>query len=182
MTENKSLLMKSAMTYGLSMGIYWIIKYIFFIFGFSIPVLSFIYWAFTLAVPFIAYYLTRRYKKDIGGQIGFFHAWQFGVLLYFFAAVIVALIHYIFYQYIAPPDLLSNSVSQIVDMLKSSGVESGTVIDTFSQLKISPIQMAIQGIFNNVFYGVILSIPVAALLCQNNSTGSITEHDIDKNN
>jgi len=181
MGEDKSLLMKSAMRYGFAMGVYWIVKYSFFIFGFTIPMLSFIYWAFTLAVPFIAYFLTRRYKQDIGGQIGFFHAWQFGVLLYFFAAVIVSLVHYIFYQYIAPPDLLSNSVSQITDILKSSGIQQ-EAIESFSQLKISPIQMAIQGIFNNVFYGVILSIPVAALLCQNNKTGSITQDNIDKHN
>lgn len=179
MGEDKSLLMKSAMTYGFAMGLYWIIKYIFFIFGLTIPLLSVVYWAFTMVVPFIAYFLTRRYKQDIGGKIGFFHAWQFGVLLYFFAAVVVSLIHYVFYQYIAPPDLLSSSVSQITEFLKDSGLQPDT-IETFSQLEISPIQMAIQGIFNNVFYGVILSIPVAALLCQNNTTGAITKNNIDQ--
>lgn len=174
MEENKSLLMRSAMTYGLTMGIYWVIKYIFFIFSFNFPVFSFIYWAFTLTVPFIAYYLTRRYKNEAGGSLSFFHAWQFGVLLYFFAAVIVSLAHYIFYQYIAPPDLLTNSVGQVVDLLKDSQIDPN-MIESVSKMNISPIQMAIQGIFNNVFYGVILSIPVAALLCRNNSTGSITK-------
>jgi tetrahydromethanopterin S-methyltransferase subunit B len=36
--------------------------------------------------------------------------------------------------------------------------------------------MTVQGIFNNVFYGIILSIPVAALLCRNNSTGLINQN------
>ena len=33
MEENKNLLLKGAMTYGLAMGIYWVVKYIFFIFS-----------------------------------------------------------------------------------------------------------------------------------------------------
>ena len=40
MEENKNLLLKGAMTYGLAMGIYWVVKYIFFIFSVSVPSLS----------------------------------------------------------------------------------------------------------------------------------------------
>ena len=75
MEENKNLLLKGAMTYGLAMGIYWVVKYIFFIFSVSVPSLSLVYWLLTLAVPFIAYYMTKRYRHDIGGRISFFHAW-----------------------------------------------------------------------------------------------------------
>ena len=62
MEENKNLLLKGAMTYGLAMGIYWVVKYIFFIFSVSVPSLSLVYWLLTLAVPFIAYYMTKRYR------------------------------------------------------------------------------------------------------------------------
>lgn len=63
MEENKNLLLKGAMTYGLAMGIYWVVKYIFFIFSVSVPSLSLVYWLLTLAVPFIAYYMTKRYRQ-----------------------------------------------------------------------------------------------------------------------
>ena len=62
MEENKGLLLKCAMSYGLAMGIYWVIKYLFLIFGYSIPSLIFIYEGLSLAVPLIAYYLTKRYR------------------------------------------------------------------------------------------------------------------------
>ena len=65
MEENKGLLLKCAMSYGLAMGIYWVIKYLFLIFGYSIPSLIFIYEGLSLAVPLIAYYLTKRYRQDI---------------------------------------------------------------------------------------------------------------------
>ena len=169
MEENKNLLLKGAMTYGLAMGIYWVVKYIFFIFSVSVPSLSLVYWLLTLAVPFIAYYMTKRYRHDIGGRI------RFGTMLYFFAALIVSLEYFVFYQFIAPPDFVANAIGQLTTVLKDSQVSS-EMIDSLSKIRISPIHMAIQGIFNNVFYGIILSIPVAALLCRNNSTGSITEN------
>ena len=146
MEENKGLLLKSAMTYGLAMGIYWVIKYLFFIFSNTIPALNIVYLVLTLLVPFIAYYLTKRYKQDIGGKISFFHAWRFGTMLYFFAALIVA--------------------------LKDSQV-STEVMEAVGRTNFTPIHMAIQGIFNNIFYGIILSIPVAAIICRNNETGNV---------
>ena len=136
MEENKGLLLKSAMTYGLAMGIFWVIKYLFFIFSNTVPALNIIYIVLTLTVPFIAYYLTKRYKQDIGGKISFFHAWRF--------------------------------------VLKDSQV-STEVMEAIGKTNFTPIHMAIQGVFNNIFYGIILSIPVAAILCRNNETGAIRQ-------
>lgn len=165
MEENKGLLFKSAMSYGFAMGIFWVIKYLFLIFGYSIPVLIYIYQILTLAVPFVAYYFTVRYRQDIGGNISFFHAWRFGTMLYFFAALIVSLEHFIFFQFIAPADFLTNTMNQLTNLLKSSNV-STDVIDAISRTNFTPIHLAIQGIFNNIFYGIILSIPVAAIVCR----------------
>lgn len=171
MDENKNLLLKGAMTYGLILGIYWVVKYIFFIFSVSFHALNLVYWSLTFAVPFIAYQMTKRYQQDIGERISFFHAWRFGTMLYFFAALIVSLEHFVFYQFIAPPDFIANAIGQLTAALQESQVNS-EMLDSLGKIRISPIHMAIQGIFNNVFYGIILSIPVAALLSRNNQTGS----------
>lgn len=176
MEENKGLLVKCAMSYGLALGIYWVIKYLFLIFGYSIPSLIFIYEGLSLAVPFIAYYLTKRYRQDIGGNISFFHAWRFGIMLYFFAALIVSVEHFIFFQFIAPPDFLSNTMTQAINVLKSANFNS-EMVDAISRTNITPIHMAIQGIFNNIFYGIILSIPVAALVCRKQTAGQVSEKE-----
>ena len=174
MEENKGLLLKSAMTYGLAMGIFWVIKYLFFIFSNTVPALNIIYIVLTLTVPFIAYYLTKRYKQDIGGKISFFHAWRFGTMLYFFAALIVALEHFVFFQFIAPPDFLNNTMTQAIVALKNADFNS-EVIEAISRTNFPPIHMAIQGIFNNIFYGIILSIPVAALVCRKQTASPVSE-------
>lgn len=172
MEENKGLLLKSAMTYGLAMGVFWVIKYLFFIFSNTVPSLNVVYLGLTFVVPFIAYYLTKRYKQDIGGQISFFHAWRFGTMLYFFAALIVALEHFVFFQFIAPADFMTKSITQMTEILQDSQV-STEVVEAIGRTNFSPIHMAIQGIFNNIFYGIILSIPVAAIMCRNNETGNV---------
>lgn len=175
MQENKSILLTSAMSFGFGMGCYWVFKYLFFMFSLQMPLLSSLYWGMTIMVPYIAYRFTKRYREQLGGQIGFFHAWQFGILLYFFAALIVSLAHYGFYRYIAPDDFLTNSISEAVNLLQNSQIDN-QLIQSLQEVRITPIQMAIQGIFNNLFYGIIFSIPVAALLCRNNTSGRITDN------
>lgn len=144
-------------------------------FSLQMPLLSSLYWGMTIMVPYIAYRFTKRYREQLGGQIGFFHAWQFGILIYFFAALIVSLAHYGFYRYIAPDDFLTNSISEAVNLLQNSQIDN-QLIQSLQEVRITPIQMAIQGIFNNLFYGIIFSIPVAALLGRNNTSGRITDN------
>lgn len=174
MEENKSLLLKSAMSYGLAMGIFWVIKYLFLIFGYTIPILSSIYLGLSITVPFIAYYMTKRYRDEIGGQISFFHAWRFGTMLYFFAALIVSLEHFIFFQFIAPRDFLPNVMTSAIQVLQNSQANT-EIIESVKQMNFTPIHMAIQGIFNNIFYGIVFSIPVAAIVCRKKAAGTVSE-------
>ena len=176
MQEDKSKLVKSAMSYGFALGIYWIIKYAFFLFSSSALILSSIYYGLTLAVPFIAYYLTKKYKQDIGGRIGFFHAWQFGVLLYFFAAIVVSLEHYVFYRYLAPPDLLTTTMDQVAELYKNQVTPE--TLDTMKDIITNPMHMTLIDIFSNTLYGIIFSIPVAAFLFQKgDGTGVVSQEN-----
>lgn len=176
MEENKNLLLKGAMTYGFAMGIFWVVKYLFFIFGVSVPVLSYVYIFLTMAVPFVAYKMTKKYEQEVGKPISFFHAWRFGTMLYFFAALIVSLVHFVFYQFIAPPDFLSNAMGQMMEVLKALPVQMETeMVEQLSKTPLTPSLMVIQGVFNNVFYGIIFSLPVAAILCRKHSAKSIPD-------
>ena len=167
--ENKnSGLMSAAMSYGFSLGIFWIVKYIFYMFSMRFSYLVVIYWGMSLVVPYLAYLLTKRYREDLGGVISFSQAWRFGVLIYLFAAMLVSVMHYVFYRFIAPPDFLSSAVEQTIASLKQMQVDS-KVISSIESMNFSPIHMALQGILNNIFYGIILSLPVAALVCRRKS-------------
>lgn len=160
--------MSAAMSYGFSLGIFWIVKYIFYMFSMRFSYLVVIYWGMSLVVPYLAYLLTKRYREDLGGVISFSQAWRFGVLIYLFAAMLVSVMHYVFYRFVAPPDFLSSAVEQTITSLKQMQVDS-KVISSIESMNFSPIHMALQGILNNIFYGIILSLPVAALVCRRKS-------------
>lgn len=160
--------MSAAMSYGFSLGIFWIVKYIFYMFSMRFSYLVVIYWGMSLVVPYLAYLLTKRYREDLGGAISFSQAWRFGVLIYLFAAMLVSVMHYVFYRFVAPPDFLSSAVEQTIASLKQMQVDS-KVISSIESMNFSPIHMALQGILNNIFYGIILSLPVAALVCRRKS-------------
>ena len=171
-TNKNNSLIQSAMRYGFPLGMFWVFKYLFYMGSLKFPYLVSIYWGLSLVVPYVAYLLTKRYKNDLGGSIGFFRAWQFGIFLYFFAALIVSVMHYVFYRFVAPPDFVKSAIDQTLESLTQLHADS-KVIQSVKALDFSPIHMALQGILNNVFYGIVFSIPVAALLCRDNQTGSV---------
>ena len=166
MEQEKNLLLKSSMVYGLVMGSYWIFKYIFFILSVSYPSITFVYWGLTLSVPVILYSLMKHYRYYRNNSIRFFEAWGLGVLTFFFSALIISLLHYVFYSYIAPEDFIANSMNATVNLIEESQL-SPQLKEAVRQVSTpTPIQMTLQAIFNNTFIGTFISIPAAAFVCR----------------
>ena len=108
------------MHFGTYMGIYWILKFILFPLGFHIPFLSLLFLILTLSVPFIGYYYVRMYRDKIcGGSIQFSHAVLFTIFLYMFASLLVAVAHYIYFQFI-DHGFIINSYTQLWDELMAN--------------------------------------------------------------
>lgn len=163
MKDEKNLLFKSAMVYGFIMGLFWAFKYIFFVLSLSYPFLSFVYWGLTFSVPFLLTVLILHSRIYLPNKISFSHDWVLGVLTYVFAALFVSLGHYIFYRYLAPPNYIADSLNSAIDLIRNSGV-SEDVKETVENMHTpTPIQMTLQGIFNNILYGAIFSVPVALI-------------------
>ena len=101
MTENRSYLQKYAMHFGTYMGAYWILKFILLPLMFAIPFFQLLYVILTLAVPIIGYYYVKIYRDKVcGGAIQFSHAVLFTIFMYMFASLLVAVAHYIYFQFI----------------------------------------------------------------------------------
>lgn len=168
MEVQRNTIIQSAMSFGLFMGLFWVIKYIFYMIGFKFPLVMPVYWGLSMFVPVIAYRMSKMHYEYWNREVGFSHIWRFGVLIYFFAAIIVSLMHYIFYKFVAPEDFITSSITQTLNALKDAQVDP-KVLESIKNMHISPINMALQGILNNVFYGIILSIPVAYLVTRKRS-------------
>lgn len=170
--EEKNSLLKWAATYGLIMGIYWAVKFVFLVLGITRAPFGLVYLLLTVAVPFIAYYFTKKYRDcGLGGEISFYHAWRFGIMLYTFAALIAAVAHFVFFRYISP-DFFSQVYAQAIQAMQESQMDPA-MVESMKKLPIpSPIQFTVQNIFNNIFLGIIFSVPVAWLVSRHNSTAA----------
>ncbi len=175
MNSMRKLLLKSAMNYGLIMGLFWGFKYIFFILGAFFSFFSFIYWGLTLIVPFLLLMLLLRFQVFFAHNLSFSRDWTLGILIFVFAALFVSLEHYVFYRYLAPADYIADSLSSAITLINQSGI-SEEVKNAIEAMSIpTPIQMTVQGILNNILYGVVVSLPVAMLSSRIKVIGKNTE-------
>ena len=168
--EQTKSLQEHAMRFGTAMGIFWIFKFIFLPLGFSMPFLQLLFIILTCFVPFLGYRYTRTYRdKYCGGEINFTRAYIFTIFMYFFAALLTSAGHFIYFNFIDNGFITDTYISQL-ETLKSNvtgDMETSVdqLIDTFNIVAaLSPIQLTLQLIFQNIFYGSLLAIPTALLV------------------
>lgn len=122
MAENRGYMQRYAMLFGTYMGGFWILKFILFPVGLSVPFLLFLFMGLTLCVPFMGYYYARMYRNQVcGGGISFLHAWIFTVFMYMFAALLAAVAHYIYFRFIDHGYVI-NTCETMVDTLAQSNM------------------------------------------------------------
>lgn len=167
MTENRGYTQRYAMLFGTYMGGFWILKFILFPVGLSVPFLLFLFMGLTLCVSFMGYYYARMYRNQVcGGGISFLHAWIFTVFMYMFAALLAAVAHYIYFRFIDHGYVI-NTCETMVDTLAQSNMPGmDSYIATYQEALetarlLSPIDITLQMISSNVFWGSILAFPTA---------------------
>ena len=169
MTESRNYLQKYAMHFGTYMGVYWIVKFILFPLGFHIPFCSFLFIIMTLSVPFVGYYYTKMYRDKIcNGSIRFSHAVIFSIFMYMFASLLVAMAHYIYFQFI-DHGFIINSYTQLWDELMATTpalTENKEIIqETIDNVRsLNSINITMQLLSWDVFWGSLLAIPTALMV------------------
>lgn len=165
-------LQKYAMHFGTYMGIYWILKFILFPLGLTIPFLQFLFIGLTLGVPFMGYYYARMYRNKIcGGYISFIQAWLFSLFMYMFAALLVAVAHYVYFQFIDHGHIFNTYENMLQKSMETPNLPTDWK-DLLTQTKeamgvirgFSSIEITMQLVSNNVLWGSILAVPTALLV------------------
>lgn len=115
----------------------------------------------------MGYYYARMYRNQVcGGGISFLHAWVFTVFMYMFAALLAAVAHYIYFRFIDHGYVI-NTCETMVDTLAQSNMPGmDSYIATYQEALetarlLSPIDITLQMISSNVFWGSILAFPTA---------------------
>lgn len=170
MTVERNKLTHFAMEYGLILGAYFILKFAVTVMSSKIMAFSILSWTLLVGIPFVLFWMLRKYRDgQNNGVLEFSRAWSLGMLLIFFASLPEALAQYAYFDFINPA-YIHEQIAQVTSVLESlSEVKENTAVNELinnykTATAPTPIQMAFQGIFNNLFFGGLISLAVAALV------------------
>lgn len=105
-----------------------------------------------LGTPIVCYYLAINYReKAWGGYIYFGQVWSFGVWLFLFASLLMAVLYYVRFQFLQP-DYLRNAYNQTLIMLDNSKLLKKEEMD---QAVSNGSPTAIQAVFGYIWFYII---------------------------
>ncbi|MBE6275615.1 MAG: DUF4199 domain-containing protein [Bacteroides sp.] len=173
MTEKKRNFQEDAMRYGTIMGIFWTLKFVLFPMGMTMPLLLMAFFLLTLIVPVAGFFLVRQYRdKECQGILSFSRAFLFTSFMYLFAALFATIVHYIYFRFMdnglivnTYQDMLNQMSTVATDDLKPSLEQFQQALDIIATL--SPLEISIQLITQNIFYCTLIALPTAILVMRN---------------
>lgn len=171
MSESKMTIGAYARVYGLYMGIFWAVKFVFFPLGFSYPVFSFIFLLLIIMVPFVGAWFVKKIRDGVlDGRLGFWQAFLLSTNIYMYASLIAAIVHFIYFRFIDNGFILNSYLESVNQMQELLG--SGEAAANIEMLKanvelmgtLSPIQIVFSLLSNNVVFGLFISLLAAVFL------------------
>lgn len=171
MSESKMTIGAYARVYGLYMGIFWAVKFVFFPLGFSYPVFSFIFLLLTIMVPFVGAWFVKKIRDGVlDGRLGLWQAFLLSTNIYMYASLIAAIVHFIYFRFIDNGFILNSYLESVNQMQELLG--SGEAAANIEMLKanvelmgtLSPIQIVFSLLSNNVVFGLFISLLAAVFL------------------
>ena len=101
-----------------------------------------------------------------GGAIRFSQAWVFTAMVYVYAALLAAVAHFVYFQFIDNGFILDTCVA-VLEQQKGLSAELDAQMDLLLEALAvadwSPIGITMQLFSSNVMYGGILAVPIALL-------------------
>ena len=175
MAPQRNNLQQTAMLYGTYMGIFWIIKFALLPLGLVFSPFALLFLLLTCAVPVLVFLMTRSYRKrQCNGEISFFSSLVFSFQIYLFAALLTAIGHYIYFQYLDNGFIYTQVLAQL-ELVKAEPAMQAQMdqikhaMDVFYEL--TPIQLTMQLLSQNIFYGIVFSLPIALLTMRKKAIG-----------
>lgn len=174
MAEGGMSIQKYAMRMGTYMGVYWIAKFALFPLGLANPFVLLLFFAATIAVPFIGYFFAKSYRDKVcGGETTVLKSWMFLILMYMFSALLTAVAHYTYFRFIdngyitetysafldTAPKVLEGGLSTYIEQAKAS-------MDIFRSM--SAIEITMQLFASNILNCCIISLIIALFVRKKN--------------
>ena len=182
--QSTTTMLHYAMNFGAVAGVYYIGKFCLFPLSLHSTMAALLFLGMTLVVPFLIYQLVKRYRDQYcDGHFEFTHALAFSMLTMAFGSLLAAATHYIYFAYIDGGAMIGTLVQnmeqlQSIDFSALEGVNADaiaqfdqymeTMQQTVEQLQaMSPIDITMGMLSNNISWSVIFSLPIAIIARRN---------------
>ena len=152
--------MKSAMQNGLILGVIFSVNFLFLALNFQSLILFGI-----LIILFTTYKITVRFRDNQNdGQITYKKAYNYIVLLFFFAAIISSIVKYIYTQFIDTTLLNKILLIEISNLKAMSRFTMPESYYDFLGKIFKPAAFALESILENFLRGVLVALIMAAFI------------------
>ena len=166
-----------AMNYALPYGIYWIVGMLCFVNSLNNSLFSLVFYFIFASTPVIGYVLLCKFRERVcGGVISFGRGYLFSLLLYFYAALLLAAACYVYFQFFDHGAFIdrylqmlsSPEVKQAFEQESMKQLTDGRGLDDIKDImekmqSIPPVTYAANLLDINIFLGLVLSLPASLL-------------------
>jgi len=155
---------------GALLSLLWSVSFACYIVGLTRPGVSLVAMLLALVTPF---FVAKRLKlfRDVAreGVISFMRCWAYVVFVFFYSSLLFSLIVFIYFAFLDQGYILHviqemMKTPEMLQVLKQYQME-GTIEQMMSEMSaVRPIDIAINLLTTNIFLGMIIGLPLAALL------------------
>ena len=163
---------------GAYLGVAWIVSFAFYIYGLTNPTLGLLATLIAIGSPVLAALRLRKFRDYAReGVISFRRGVAYYVLMFLYASLLMALAQYVYFAFIDNGHLVSAytdimATPEAAMMMKAYGIDAKQMSESISLMaQTDPIYIVLNILSMNVTIGIILSIPVAAILKRNAPAG-----------
>ncbi len=168
---------------GTFVGLIWIVSFACFIGEFSSPILGLTAMILAAISPFFLALRLKRFRDQArDGLISFRRALAFCILAFFYASLLFAVAQYIYFRYIDNGFLVSQyttmfSTPEAKNMMKAiaAGNQIKDGINLLGSLR--PIEIVFEFLSMNISLGIIISVPIAAIMKSTKAFNSINKQE-----
>ena len=163
---------------GALLALLWIASFACYVVGIANPLYGTMAMVLMVATPFfVALRLGKFRDHGRDGIISLSRGWAYSVYVFFYAAILLAVAQYVYFAYIDQGYLLQSfttalSTPESKQMMEQYGITQAMdeSLEMMGQLR--PIDYALNMLTANIMVGVVLGLPIAALMRRKESKKS----------
>lgn len=155
---------------GFMLSILWVSSFACYLIGLADPEWTLVALILTLVSPFFVARRLRSFRDEAReGLISFMRGWVFVILVFFYAGLLFALIQYAYFAYLDQGYFFRTMSSMMSSAEAMQVIHQYGMADMFNESmqqmqQMRPIDMALNVLTTNILIGMMVGVPIAAVL------------------